>query len=187
MEFESALGRIRGKLAEEEPDPSMAAALPPGAWWAAHNAPGQTEPYGPHAGDAAIDAARRGDLQLVNVDFSYPLRPEAPGRGETISSVESSWIIVMSKCHFAWDLVMWFIAMDCFGELWYLATIYSGLKTKKNECPHIVGSKPALDLLKVSRLAVGRCVSRFCSSFTCNAHLSVCAVSAKPREHLLTW
>ncbi len=74
-----ACGRIRGKLAEEEPDPTMAAALPPGVWWAAHSLPGRAEPYGPHAGDAAVDAARRGDLQLRDVDFSYPLRPEAPG------------------------------------------------------------------------------------------------------------
>ena len=59
----------------------MAAALPPGAWWAAHNVLGRAEPYGPHAGDAAIDAARQGDLQLLHVDFSYPLRPEAPGGG----------------------------------------------------------------------------------------------------------
>ena len=57
----------------------MAAALPPGVWWAAHSLPGRAEPYGPHAGGAAVDAARRGDLQLQDVDFSYPLRPEAPG------------------------------------------------------------------------------------------------------------
>ncbi|BDA40377.1 mitochondrial potassium channel ATP-binding subunit [Coccomyxa sp. Obi] len=75
-----SLARIREKLAEEEPDPTMAAALPPGAWWAARNgaAAPRTEAYGPHAGNAAVDAARLGDLQLAHVDFSYPLRPEAP-------------------------------------------------------------------------------------------------------------
>jgi hypothetical protein len=30
--------RIRELLAESEPDPTMAAALPPGAWWARANA-----------------------------------------------------------------------------------------------------------------------------------------------------
>lgn len=82
-------GRIREKLAEEEPDPTMAAALPPGVWWAARNglAAPRAEAYGPHAGNAAVDAARLGDLQLAHVDFSYPLRPEAPGELLTLPAL----------------------------------------------------------------------------------------------------
>jgi hypothetical protein len=37
------------------------------------------ESYGPNAGDAAIQAARRGNLELRNVSFSYPLRPNMAG------------------------------------------------------------------------------------------------------------
>lgn len=86
-------GRIREKLAEEELDPTMAAALPPGAWWATRNglAAPRTEAYGPHAGNAAVDAARLGDLQLADVDFSYPLRPEAPGEA-TLPPLATSWL-----------------------------------------------------------------------------------------------
>ena len=37
------------------------------------------EPYGPHAGMAAVEAARQGDLELHDVSFSYPLRPNTSG------------------------------------------------------------------------------------------------------------
>jgi ABC-type multidrug transport system fused ATPase/permease subunit len=60
----------------------MAAALPPGAWWEAANrggAAGPPEPYGPHAGDAAVAAARRGNLDIRGLSFAYPLRPNVPG------------------------------------------------------------------------------------------------------------
>ena len=35
--------------------------------------------YGPHAGDAAVLAARKGPLELREVHFSYPLRQDMPG------------------------------------------------------------------------------------------------------------
>ena len=60
----------------------MAAALPPGAWWETANRGGTVgppEPYGPHAGDAAVAAARRGNLELRGLQFAYPLRPNVPG------------------------------------------------------------------------------------------------------------
>jgi len=74
--------RIQATLAEAPPDPTMAAALPPGAWWEAANrggAAGPPEPYGPHAGDAAVAAARRGNLDIRGLSFAYPLRPNVPG------------------------------------------------------------------------------------------------------------
>lgn len=61
----------------------MAAALPPGAWWQRANTGawhGAAEPYGPHAGDAAIQAAQRGNLELRNICFSYPMRPKMAGQ-----------------------------------------------------------------------------------------------------------
>ena len=39
----------------------------------------RAEAYGPHAGAAGVEAARRGDLELRAVSFSYPLRPDMPG------------------------------------------------------------------------------------------------------------
>ena len=39
----------------------------------------RAEAYGPHAGAAAVEAARLGDLELRAVSFSYPLRPDMPG------------------------------------------------------------------------------------------------------------
>ncbi|KAK9839647.1 hypothetical protein WJX81_003007 [Elliptochloris bilobata] len=73
--------RIQATLAEAPPDPTMAAALPPGAWWETANrggAAGPPEPYGPHAGDAAVAAARRGNLEIRGLCFAYPLRPNVP-------------------------------------------------------------------------------------------------------------
>ena len=61
----------------------MAAALPPGAWWETANrggVAGPPEPYGPYAGDAAVAAARRGNLELRGLQFAYPLRPNVPGK-----------------------------------------------------------------------------------------------------------
>jgi ATP-binding cassette, subfamily B (MDR/TAP), member 10 len=67
------------------PDPSMAGALPPGAWWENVNTntamPIDRQPYGPDAGDAAVQAARAGNLRLQNVSFAYPLRPNSGGEG----------------------------------------------------------------------------------------------------------
>ena len=73
---------MRETISADDPDPTMAAALPPGAWWQRANTGawhGAAEPYGPHAGDAAILAAQRGDLRLQNVSFSYPMRPKMAG------------------------------------------------------------------------------------------------------------
>jgi hypothetical protein len=65
-----------------DPDPSMYGALPPGAWWeVANGAEPVFEPYADKAGEAAVAAARQGDLELVNVSFSYPVRKEMAGEG----------------------------------------------------------------------------------------------------------
>jgi ATP-binding cassette subfamily B (MDR/TAP) protein 8 len=79
----AAVRRVQATLAELPVDASMAAALPPGAWWAAANAercavPGLPAPPAPPAPalPSAADAARAGDLELLNVSFSYPTRPE---------------------------------------------------------------------------------------------------------------
>ncbi|KAK9823874.1 hypothetical protein WJX72_006089 [[Myrmecia] bisecta] len=77
----SSLRRVRAILGASDPDPTMFGALPPGAWWehAATNGahPVDVEPYGPDAGDAAVEAARSGNLELRDVWFAYPLRPSA--------------------------------------------------------------------------------------------------------------
>jgi len=74
-----AFSRIRGMLVDSDPDPSMYGALPPGAWWEVAN--GQQvvqQPYADMAGDAAVEAARQGSLELRGVQFSYPVRPDTP-------------------------------------------------------------------------------------------------------------
>lgn len=60
----------------------MNGALPPGAWWITASQgvhPPPAEAYGPHAGLAAVHAAREGPLELQDVSFTYPLRPNMPG------------------------------------------------------------------------------------------------------------
>ncbi|KAL3154551.1 hypothetical protein ABBQ32_014008 [Trebouxia sp. C0010 RCD-2024] len=84
----SSLHRVQELLLQSQPDPSMAGALPPGAWWEAkppsssangsQPQPPEVQPYGPNAGDAALIAARKGPLELREVHFSYPLRQNAP-------------------------------------------------------------------------------------------------------------
>lgn len=72
--------QVRRLVQVSEPDPSMYGALPPGAWWeVANGADPVFEPYADKAGDAAVQAARTGDLELVNVSFSYPLRKDMAG------------------------------------------------------------------------------------------------------------
>jgi hypothetical protein len=67
-------------LQSSDPDPSMYGALPPGAWWeVANGAEPVMEPYADKAGDAAIVAARWGDLELRDVCFAYPVRKEVAG------------------------------------------------------------------------------------------------------------
>lgn len=67
-------------MQQSDPDPSMFGALPPGAWWeVANGAEPVFEPYADKAGDAAVRAARTGDLELCHVSFSYPVRKEMAG------------------------------------------------------------------------------------------------------------
>eukprot|EP00208_Stichococcus_sp_RCC1054_P006203 CAMPEP_0206138586 /NCGR_PEP_ID=MMETSP1473-20131121/3425_1 /ASSEMBLY_ACC=CAM_ASM_001109 /TAXON_ID=1461547 /ORGANISM="Stichococcus sp, Strain RCC1054" /LENGTH=706 /DNA_ID=CAMNT_0053532061 /DNA_START=385 /DNA_END=2508 /DNA_ORIENTATION=+ len=77
----AAIRRIQELLASSSPDPSMAGALPPGAWWEYANTntamPIDAQPYGPNAGNGAVDAARHGNLRMVDLSFSYPLRPNS--------------------------------------------------------------------------------------------------------------
>lgn len=55
---------------------------PAGAWWeVANGKPLSMQPYADKAGDAAVLAARRGDLELRDVTFSYPVR----------EGVQASW------------------------------------------------------------------------------------------------
>ena len=80
-------------LSEAQPDPSMAGALPPGAWWRAGGTGASTvdavstngstlgvQPYGPDAGNAAVLAARRSALELREGHFAYPRRPGSQGQ-----------------------------------------------------------------------------------------------------------
>jgi hypothetical protein len=72
--------QVRDMLQNSDPDPSMYGALPPGAWWeVANGAEPVMEPYADKAGDAAIRAARWGDLELRDVCFAYPVRKEVAG------------------------------------------------------------------------------------------------------------
>ncbi|KIZ01894.1 hypothetical protein MNEG_6063 [Monoraphidium neglectum] len=74
-----AFDRVRSLVQTSDPDPSMYGALPPGAWWeVANGAQPVVEPYADKAGDAAVVAAKGGDLELRNVWFSYPLRADLP-------------------------------------------------------------------------------------------------------------
>lgn len=60
----------------------MYGALPPGAWWeVANGAEPVFELYADKAGDAAVVAARTGDLELASVSFAYPVRKEMAGEG----------------------------------------------------------------------------------------------------------
>lgn len=73
--------QVRGLVQESDADPSMFGALPPGAWWeVANGAEPVNEPYADKAGEAAVLAARIGDLELCNVSFSYPVRKEMAGK-----------------------------------------------------------------------------------------------------------
>jgi ATP-binding cassette subfamily B (MDR/TAP) protein 8 len=83
----AAVRRVQRTLAELPTDPSMAEALPPGAWWEVANEmrgscevsldgeEGGAEAAPPRP--TAAEAARAGDLELRHVEFSYPARPEA--------------------------------------------------------------------------------------------------------------
>ncbi|GFR53209.1 hypothetical protein Agub_g15916 [Astrephomene gubernaculifera] len=73
-----AFQRVRELIQSSDPDPSMYGALPPGAWWEVANGDAPVvQPYGAAAGDAAVVAARRGrGLELRDVCFAYPARPD---------------------------------------------------------------------------------------------------------------
>jgi ATP-binding cassette subfamily B (MDR/TAP) protein 8 len=72
--------QVRSLVQGADPDPSMYGALPPGAWWeVANGAEPVVEAYADRAGDAAIVAARSGDLELADVSFAYPLRKDFAG------------------------------------------------------------------------------------------------------------
>jgi len=76
-----ALNRVRSMVNASEPDPNLFSALPPGAWWDVANGdvlPPAALLTAEDAGDAALEAARRGTpLELRGVTFSYPSRPDA--------------------------------------------------------------------------------------------------------------
>lgn len=71
-----AMMRVRKMMTESEPDPNMYGSLPPGAWWDVANGKCVATREDP-AGDLAVQAARHGAyLELRNVSFAYPVRPE---------------------------------------------------------------------------------------------------------------
>lgn len=81
----------------------MYGALPPGAWWeVANGAEPVVEPYADKAGDAAVLAAREGDLELMNVSFAYPLRKDMAGKS---CSLGRFWTLVMGVRHVASDYI----------------------------------------------------------------------------------
>jgi hypothetical protein len=74
----------------------MFGALPPGAWWeVANGAEPVFEPYADKAGDAAVRAARTGDLELCNVMFAYPVRKEMAG--ELLSHGKLGFLFLTSR------------------------------------------------------------------------------------------
>jgi len=82
----AAVKRVQSVLSEIPTDPSMAEALPPGAWWemandTAGSCPAWSssdEEEGPKTQEVmstAVVAAQHGNLELRDVSFSYPSRP----------------------------------------------------------------------------------------------------------------
>jgi ATP-binding cassette subfamily B (MDR/TAP) protein 8 len=61
-----ALFRIRHMMSTSDVDPNMYSALAPGAWWeVANGGPvSASQPYADEAGLAAVEAARRGALEV---------------------------------------------------------------------------------------------------------------------------
>ena len=55
--------------------------------------PVDKQPYGPDAGDAAVQAAHDGNLRLQDVSFAYPLRPNSGGEAN---------LAVRSHCYIAY-------------------------------------------------------------------------------------
>lgn len=81
----AAIGRSQRVLSELSPDPWMAQALPPGAWWELANemagscalsSDEEIEVALANAsGRSAVEAACSGNLEFAGVSFSYPTRP----------------------------------------------------------------------------------------------------------------
>jgi len=74
----SSVRRVQDLFDEITVDPSMAQALPPGAWWEVANG-GKASSYNILEGEDeldAVEAAEKHDLVLENVCFSYPARPD---------------------------------------------------------------------------------------------------------------
>jgi len=86
--------QVRSLIQSSDPDPSMYGALPPGAWWeVANGAALNVQPYADKAGDAAVAAARQGDLELRTVHFAYPMRRELPGRWWALRSAHCTPLV----------------------------------------------------------------------------------------------
>lgn len=83
----AALRRVQAMLSELSVDPSMAASLPPGAWWdMANQMEGTCDLFSDEEEDegtgregggmlTAVEAAARGDFIVKDLAFSYPARP----------------------------------------------------------------------------------------------------------------
>jgi ATP-binding cassette subfamily B (MDR/TAP) protein 10 len=85
----AALNRVQKVLSEMKTDESMAESLPPGAWWDVANeylqedsCPAFTSEDGEEVDTVeeeekitAVEAARRGEICVSNLNFSYPARP----------------------------------------------------------------------------------------------------------------
>lgn len=81
----AAIRRVQTVLSEIPIDPSMAASLPPGAWWDVANAQAGTcelpssmdeEESDGTPPQAPVDLAFSSSLELKNVSFAYPARPQ---------------------------------------------------------------------------------------------------------------
>eukprot|EP01023_Acetabularia_acetabulum_P060428 TRINITY_DN7264_c0_g1_i1.p1 TRINITY_DN7264_c0_g1~~TRINITY_DN7264_c0_g1_i1.p1 ORF type:complete len:688 (-),score=106.05 TRINITY_DN7264_c0_g1_i1:202-2265(-) len=75
---QASLARIREILQSQQPDLKMAQALPPGAWWMIANKDIQIEQSRQQSSNGLNEESylQEGDIELKNVSFTYPLRPE---------------------------------------------------------------------------------------------------------------
>jgi hypothetical protein len=71
--------QVRQMLANSDLDPNMFSALAPGAWWEVANGAAlpPIQPYADEAGEAAVEAARRGALEASHC----PVMGISPGEG----------------------------------------------------------------------------------------------------------
>lgn len=83
--------RVQSVLAESALEPSMVGASLAERQGSANGASiSGGSLYGAGAGDAAVRAARQGSLELRDVTFSYPLRPNTTGTTTALSN-GSTW------------------------------------------------------------------------------------------------